>query len=50
MAATGAEFLVPYQLGLLGDAQAALGQRAAALATVEAACDRAAYRGAVVGA
>jgi len=35
--ATGARFLVPYQLGLLGDAQAAVGRQEAALDTVDAA-------------
>ena len=35
--ATGARFLVPYQLGLLGDAQAVVGRPEAALGTVEAA-------------
>jgi tetratricopeptide (TPR) repeat protein len=33
--ATGARFLVPYQLGLLGAAQAAVGRQEAALGTVE---------------
>jgi predicted ATPase len=33
--ATGAKFMVPYQLGLLGDAQAAVGRQEAALGSVE---------------
>jgi predicted ATPase len=37
--AAGARFLVPYQLGLLGDAQAAVGRRELALGTVEEALD-----------
>jgi tetratricopeptide (TPR) repeat protein len=37
--ATGAKFLVPYQLGLLCDAQAAVGRQEAALGTVEEALE-----------
>ena len=37
--ATGAKFLVPYQLGLLCDAQAAVGRQESALGTVEEALE-----------
>ena len=37
--ATGAKLLVPYQLGLLGDAQAAVARQEAALSTVEEALE-----------